>query len=258
MPPRQLLHPQLLWAQRSSKSEETKNIVYLTVNLPDIQADTLEFRLEPEKIFFKAKSGSTAIKHVKDYAFNLDLFAEIIPEKSSQILTARWLYLVLHKKEPQAEYWPRLTRKKVKNEQIKTDFSKCVDSDEQGPDVDDNDDLEARWNMPPDWRAKESKRGMNTMMGGIDFEKMMAEIGGAGGAALFKGGGPPPAILEPKSTFCKRKTRDYDEEDFGTTSPSGPANAAEAVRELGDLGTLAAQPAGKRVRFAPPVSVPAP
>ncbi|KAJ6590895.1 HSP20-like chaperone [Mycena sp. CBHHK59/15] len=241
MPPRQLLHPQLLWAQRSSKSEETKNIVYLTVNLPDIQADTLEFRLEPEKIFFKAKSGRFVIELLPSVLLN-PFLSTAIKHKSSQILTARWLYLVLHKKEPQAEYWPRLTRKKVKNEQIKTDFSKWVDSDEQGPDVDDNDDLEARWNMPPDWRAKESKRGMNAMMG----------------AALFKGGGPPPASLEPKSTFCKRKTRDYDEEDFGTTSPSGPANAAEAVRELGDLGTLAAQPAGKRVRFAPPVSVPAP
>ncbi|KAJ7898885.1 HSP20-like chaperone, partial [Mycena olivaceomarginata] len=126
------LHPELLWAQRSSASDEAKNVVYLTVNIPDIQANTLEYSLETQKIFFKAKSGNAQIK---EYTFNLDLFVKSSRRfKSSKTLTARSLYLVLHKKEQKAEYWPRLTREKVKNGQIRTDFNKWVDSDEQSID----------------------------------------------------------------------------------------------------------------------------
>ncbi|KAJ7852168.1 HSP20-like chaperone [Mycena olivaceomarginata] len=150
------LHPELLWAQRSSASDEAKNVVYLTVNTPDIQANTLEYSLETQKIFFKAKSGNAQIK---EYTFNLDLFGEILPEKSSKTLTARSLYLVLHKKEQKVEYWPRLTREKVKNGQIRTDFNKWVDSDEQSIDVKDDEDLEAAWSMPSVSRTAALKGG---------------------------------------------------------------------------------------------------
>ncbi|KAJ7883007.1 HSP20-like chaperone, partial [Mycena olivaceomarginata] len=134
------LHPELLWAQRSSASDEAKNVVYLTVNIPDIQANTLEYSLETQKYF--SKPSRESIAQIKEYTFNLDLFGEILPEKSSKTLTARSLYLVLHKKEQKAEYWPRLTREKVKNGQIRTDFNKWVDSDEQSIDAKDDEDLE--------------------------------------------------------------------------------------------------------------------
>lgn len=39
--------------------------------------------------------------------------------------------LILRKKAARAEYWPRLTKEKVRNQWIKTDFSKWVDEDEQ-------------------------------------------------------------------------------------------------------------------------------
>ncbi|KAJ7799021.1 HSP20-like chaperone [Mycena olivaceomarginata] len=125
------LHPELLWAQRSSASDEAKNVVYLTVDTPDIQANKIPWNtvLKPKKYFSKPSRESRSFAQIKEYTFNLDLFGEILPEKSSKTLTARSLYLVLHKKEQKAEYWPRLTREKVKNGQIRTDFNKWVDSD---------------------------------------------------------------------------------------------------------------------------------
>ncbi|KAJ7863220.1 HSP20-like chaperone, partial [Mycena leptocephala] len=111
----------------------------LTGNLPDIQVNTMNYSLEPAKIVFKATATTG---YVKDYTFSLSLFAEVIPEKSSKALTERSLSLVLHKKERQIEYWPRLMREKDKNGQIKTDFSKWVDSEDQTLDDQDDDDFE--------------------------------------------------------------------------------------------------------------------
>ncbi|KAJ7748498.1 HSP20-like chaperone [Mycena maculata] len=193
------LHPEVLWAQRSSESDEAKNVVYLTVNLPDIQESSLEYTLEPTKISFKAKSGNAKTGSEKDYAFNLEFFAEIVPEKSSKRLTTRSLYLILRKKEQQAEFWPRLTKEKVKNAYIKTDFSKWVDEDEQdGPEAKDDEDLESAMGggMPPGMGGgmggMGGMGGLGGMMGGgggMDFEKMMAEMGGAGGLGGMGGEG---------------------------------------------------------------------
>ncbi|KAJ7151556.1 HSP20-like chaperone [Mycena filopes] len=208
------LHPEVLWAQRSSESDETKNIVYLTVNLPDVQENSLEYNLEPTKLSFKAKSGNEKTGGEKEYAFNLDFFGEVIPEKSTKRLTTRSLVVVLRKKEQQAEFWPRLTKEKVKNAYIKTDFSKWVDEDEQdGPEAkeEDEDPMGGMGGMggPPGMGGMGGMGGMPGMGGmggmggfpgmggmpgmggggmpeGMDFEKMMAEMGGMGGG----GGGP--------------------------------------------------------------------
>lgn len=44
--------------------------------------------------------------------FDLELFAEV--EESKRALTGKSLSLVLKKLEAKAEYWPRLTKEKVK------------------------------------------------------------------------------------------------------------------------------------------------
>ncbi|KAJ7226023.1 HSP20-like chaperone [Mycena pura] len=207
------IHPEVLWAQRSSESDETKNIVYLTVNLPDIQESTLKCSIEPTKVSFKATSGNEKTGSTKEYAFELDLFAEIIPEKCTQGLTTRELRLVLRKKEKMAEYWPRLTKEKVKNAYIKTDFAKWVDEDEQdGIPAEDDTDMGGMGGMGgmgmPGMGGMGGMPGMGGMgmpgmggmgmpgmggMGGMggdmDFEKMMAEMGGGGAGGLGSGSG---------------------------------------------------------------------
>lgn len=60
----------------------------------------------------------------REYEFDLDLYDEIIPEETKKSVTSRAIVLILRKKQLQAEFWPRLTKEKVKNNWIKTDFSK--------------------------------------------------------------------------------------------------------------------------------------
>jgi hypothetical protein len=60
----------------------------------------------------------------REYQFDLDLYDEIIPEETKKSVTSRAIVLILRKKQLQAEFWPRLTKEKVKNNWIKTDFSK--------------------------------------------------------------------------------------------------------------------------------------
>ncbi|KAJ6616168.1 HSP20-like chaperone [Mycena sp. CBHHK59/15] len=120
-----LPHPEVLWAQRSSQFDETKNLVYLTVNLPDIRELSLECALGPTKIAFKAECPTGS------YYFEIEFFSEIIPEKSTRTLTAWSLFMVLFKKV-RAEYWPRLTAEKDRHAHIRTDFDKWLGEDEQG------------------------------------------------------------------------------------------------------------------------------
>ena len=74
-------HPEVLWAQRSSDTDATKvrtfiasmsvaiverllhtdhltqNVLYVKVNLPDIQGVSIVYDLKPTSISFKAKAG---------------------------------------------------------------------------------------------------------------------------------------------------------------------------------------------------------
>jgi hypothetical protein len=77
-------------------------------------------------------------------------------------LTSRSFKAVLRKKEKKIEYWPRLTKEKVKTPFIKTDFSKWVDEDEQdgAPAADDDFDMGGMGGMG----------GMGDGMGGMDLE----------------------------------------------------------------------------------------
>ena len=75
----------------------------------------------------------------KKYAFDLQLYDEIIPEVSQgvgvlntctelqetkRIATSRAIVLVLRKKTSKQEYWPRLTKEKPNRNWVKTDFAK--------------------------------------------------------------------------------------------------------------------------------------
>ncbi|KAJ7797136.1 hypothetical protein B0H14DRAFT_61355 [Mycena olivaceomarginata] len=106
------LHPEVLWAQRSSQFDESKNVVYLTVNLADIEKLSFECALGPEKMAFKAECPTGS------YYFEIDFFSKIIPEKSMRTLTARSLSMALCKKTHGAEYWPRLTAEIARNAHI--------------------------------------------------------------------------------------------------------------------------------------------
>jgi len=186
-----MAHPEILWAQRSSTTVDAKNVVYLTVNLPDIKLDSLKYDLTPSLISFQAKAGSDA----KEYAFKLDLYEPVVPEDSTKRLSDRHFVVVLRKKEKKIDYWPRLTKEKVKTTYVKTDFDKWVDEDEQ----EDKDDAfdEDDFNMGgPGFGGPGGPGGMGGMAGmagmggmggmggpgGMDFQKMMQAASSSSGA----------------------------------------------------------------------------
>ncbi|EJT98985.1 HSP20-like chaperone [Dacryopinax primogenitus] len=215
-------HPQVTWAQRSSATVPEKNILYVTVDLPDIVPDTLQLDFKEDSISFKATAGNAARGlPEKGYAFTLDLYASIVPEETKKVLSSRHLALQLRKKEVQAEYWPRLT--KIKTPWLKTDFTKWVDEEEQDG-VTEPDDLGGMGDMGMgDMSGMPGMGGMGGMpgmggMGGMpggsdfNFEEMMAKIN-AGSPGAAPGGAdeddeddddddvpPPLEAAEPSSS----------------------------------------------------------
>lgn len=146
-------HPEVLWAQRSSESDDSKNVIYLTVSLPNIHDSSLKYELSPSSINFAANAGP-ANAETKHYEFSLDLYNDIIPELSQHKLTSRSFTAVLRKKDKKLEYWPRLTKEKAKTPFVKTDFDKWVDEDDQDGAPDDH-------------------FGMDGGFGNMDFSKML-------------------------------------------------------------------------------------
>jgi len=162
-------HPEVLWAQRSSSTDDEKNTIFLTVNLPDIDEKTMDMKLSDTSISFKATAGTPATG-LKDYEFAFVFFAEIVSDATKKSLTSRHLSLELRKKVRGAEYWVRLTKEK-KNPYVRTDFGKWVDEDEQEGEPD---KIDEGFSDP----IGDMGGGMGGM-GGMDFEKMMATMGSA-------------------------------------------------------------------------------
>ncbi|BGP30630.1 p23 chaperone protein wos2 [Rhodotorula toruloides] len=182
-------HPELLWAQRSSETDPERNIIYLTINAPELDP-SYTLSVDGNKLKFEGQSREVASKgtattlDAKDYAFDLELFDEV--EEARRGLTGKGVQVVLKKKKAQEEYWPRLLKEKGKNSRIQTDWSKWVDEDEQDEAAAADDDFGMGGGGMPDMGALGGMGGMPGMggmgggAGGMDFASMMG--GGAGGA----------------------------------------------------------------------------
>ncbi|OLN92205.1 Protein wos2 [Colletotrichum chlorophyti] len=162
--------PEVLWAQRSSSSDASKNFVYLTISVPDVPASDLKLDLKPTGLSFAGKSNTLK----RDYAVDLEFFAEIDPAESKINHTAKNVELKLQKKELKEEYWPRLLKESKKVHFLKTDFDKWVDEDEQDEaGEEDFSQFGGMGGMP-------GMGGAGGDFGGIDFSK----LGGGGGPGL--------------------------------------------------------------------------
>ena len=160
--------PEVLWAQRSSATEDEKNIIMLTINVPNMTADATKCDLTSTSLKFESTVQGDASKGIEGhkYTFNIDFFENILPAESKQHLTSKCLYLVLRKEKKQEEYWPRLTKEKVRLHNVKTDFDKWVDEDEQ-------DEANEAGDMP--------------FPGGMDMNALMSQMGGGAGGMDFGG-----------------------------------------------------------------------
>jgi len=157
--------PPLKWAQRRDK-------VYITLEIIDVEKTEISLTDEG-KLCFSAES------HGQKYGFDMELFKGVIKAESGWNLKGRNVSFRLAKQEDdQEEYWPRLTKDKIKNQKITMDWSKWVDEDE----VD-----EAPAVPEEEMQGFGGQGGMPGMggAGGMDMasmQQMMAGMGGAGGA----------------------------------------------------------------------------
>ncbi|KAH8160120.1 hypothetical protein CIB48_g8121 [Xylaria polymorpha] len=201
--------PEVLWAQRSSKTDAEKNFVYLTISVPDVPKENLKLDLKPTSLAFHGHSETLK----RTYHLDINFFDEIDVENSKIHHTARNVEMKLRKKDLKEEYWPRLLKDAAKVQFVKTDFDKWVDEDEQNEVADDDMsqfgggmgtfDMPPPHHPPPDTQYA-ARRKANTFMrtggmpggmpggmggmggmggdfGGIDFSKL-GGMGGMGGA----------------------------------------------------------------------------
>ncbi|KAJ4864373.1 HSP20-like chaperone [Trichoderma afarasin] len=192
------LTPEVLWAQRSSVADATKNFIYLTISVPDVPKEDLQLDLKPTGVTFTGTSSTLK----KKYHVELELYAEIDPAESRVNHTAKNIEMKLQKKELKEEYWPRLLKVAQKLHFLKTDFDKWVDEDEQNEAADE--DMAKFGDMG-------GMPGMGGDFGGIDFSKLG---GGAGGMPDMSGMG-----LEGMPDLSSSGVPDSDSEDEDEDMP---------------------------------------
>jgi len=210
------LSPEVTWSQRSSPSDPTRNIIYLTIVVADVPEDKLTLNLTSTKLSYKA----TTVKG-QEYAVEIDFFEEIDPAESRHLHSGRATDCVIRKKEVKQEFWPRLTKEKIKYHWLKTDFDKWVDEDEQdGPAPEPEFDP----NMMSQFGGGDDAAGG---FGGIDFSKL------GGGADLSGMGGGPPGFGGPG---LEDDSDDDDMPDLEGDNVKGDQMAIDNEPPKGDKG----------------------
>lgn len=156
--------PEVLWAQRSNADVPEKNLILLTISVPDVPKDKIKLDLKPTGLVFTGYSESLK----KTYHLDIEFYAEIDTEQSTINHTGKNVEFRLRKKEAKEEFWPRLLKDSKKVHYLKTDFDKWVDEDEQ------------------EEAPEDDLGGMGA--GGMDMASMMGGMGGMGGAGGDFGG----------------------------------------------------------------------
>ena len=110
----------VLWAQRSSTSDPEKNVIYLTISVPDVPQSSIKIDLKPTSLTFTGHSDSKKTT----YHVELEFYGEIDVENTKKNHTPRDVEFVLRKKEMKEEYWPRLLKESEKVHFLRTDFNK--------------------------------------------------------------------------------------------------------------------------------------
>ncbi|KIM72166.1 hypothetical protein PILCRDRAFT_82137, partial [Piloderma croceum F 1598] len=71
----------------------------------------------------------------REYAFDLDFYADVIPEVVENHLTAECLMIILVKKQMDARYWPHLYKIEGVLPYVATDFKRWTWEGDQSDDI---------------------------------------------------------------------------------------------------------------------------
>ncbi|CAK1599803.1 unnamed protein product [Parnassius mnemosyne] len=119
--------PSVSWAQSKAR-------VYLTFN---VECDKPDIIFEKRLVSFKGICAPDQ----KLNQVEIPLFAEIDPEKSTQVNKGRFIEVVLAKLKTDQPFWPSLTSDKKKHHWLKVDFNRWQDEEESGDDFDEMNDM---------------------------------------------------------------------------------------------------------------------
>jgi len=213
--------PEVLWAQRSSATVASKNVIFVTISVPDVPASSCKIDLKPTSLTFTGHSDTKKLT----YHVELNFYGEIDVEESKTNHTARDIEFVLRKKDMKEEYWPRLLKDAQKVHFLKTDFDKWVDEDEQEEKADDSDMMNQ---FGGGMGGMEGMGGMGGMGGGMGG---MGGDGGFGGIDFSKLGGGDGAM--PDLGDMGGDESDEDMPDLEDEEGEKEAEAEEAKGETG-------------------------
>ena len=108
--------PILKWAQR-------KDRLYLTIMVVHTKKPTIDI-IDGKTLKYSGTDGQ------KNYAFEIELFDEVLKEESKYNLEGRNVFLNIKKKK-EGPYWERLTKDSVKRHWIETDWVYYTEEDEE-------------------------------------------------------------------------------------------------------------------------------
>lgn len=108
----------MVWAQRSSKVDEERNYITLTISAPDVSKP--DINLKSTSLTFTGRSEPKKTT----YHVELEFYAEIDVENSKTHVSGANVHFVLRKKELKEEFWPRLLKESKRVHFLKTDFDK--------------------------------------------------------------------------------------------------------------------------------------
>jgi cytosolic prostaglandin-E synthase len=109
-------NPIIKWAQR-------KNKVFITIDVVEVKNPSID--LVDGKVL---KFEGTDNNH--KYAFEIELYDEVVKEESKFSLDSRNIFLNIQKKTS-GPFWPRLTKESKKLNWVQIDWKHYVDEDEE-------------------------------------------------------------------------------------------------------------------------------
>lgn len=181
------LTPIVRWAQRA-------NTIFVTVDVPDVNKESAKITVEDKKLTFAGKSGE------KEYAIDLELFGEVDAKDEDTKFAVNPRNITFHLVKKEEGSWPRVLETKAKLNNVKVDFDKWVDSDEEDEDSGFNTD--GMQGMDPGMMGGGGPGGPGGMggmggmggpggpggAGGMDMAALMKQMQGMGGGAGGPGG----------------------------------------------------------------------
>eukprot|EP00331_Platyophrya_macrostoma_P011923 CAMPEP_0176410178 /NCGR_PEP_ID=MMETSP0127-20121128/2914_1 /TAXON_ID=938130 /ORGANISM="Platyophrya macrostoma, Strain WH" /LENGTH=183 /DNA_ID=CAMNT_0017789649 /DNA_START=60 /DNA_END=607 /DNA_ORIENTATION=+ len=178
------LHPPVNWAQR-------KDVILVTIPLQD--ASDVQISLGSGDVF-----SLSATSAGKNFECKLSLFEKVVPEESTHVVRPRQIELKIKKANVDADYWPRLTKEKVKSSFIQIDWNKWKDEDETA-------------------ESTSAGGGGDDLgdfgMGGLDMQQMLAQLGGGAGAGGL-GGAPGFGSARGQEALSKEAVDNAEDEEM--------------------------------------------